>query len=395
MFRLYCLSRMKNLKVSWFLWFQALLFVAAAIVVYYLISNLGFIIGNINHFLRVISPLIAGSVIAYFLNSPCNLLEKVIKKSGESAFLIKRARGLSVLIVYLSATALLSLLGSYLFPFIAQNVLDFIDLLPQLYRDAEAWAYGIQWGYINEIFNTEEAVRSVFDNFSTANLLGHITSGLNSISGFALSLTVGIIDAVVALVLSIYILLYKELIFAITDRIARLFMKEQRLKTVKVYLLQANELFYKFIKAQFIDACVLGILATILLAVLNVRFAVALGFLLGVCNMIPKFGSIFGSVVVILLAFITGGVTQGILTAILLTGLQQIDAHIIGPKIMGDVLQINPILVFVALIVGGAYFGVIGMFLSIPVAAMLKITFINIVEARESKVQRDTCKTKA
>ena len=103
--------------------------------------------------------------------------------------------------------------------------------------------------------------------------------------------------------------------------------------------------------------------------------------------MIPKFGSIFASIVVIVLTFITGGVSLGILTAILLTIWQQIDGNIIGPMIMGDALKINPILVFVSLLVGAAYFGIIGMFLSIPVITLIKIIIMNIVEAMEAKKQ--------
>ena len=266
------------------------------------------------------------------------------------------------------------------------NILDFIDALPRLYLQIQNWAYGLQTDNLDEIFNVENAIHSFFSSFSLPDMLTQVTGGLNSISGFALGMVSGIIDFAVAVAISIYYLLYKEAIFGMFKRVARLFFKEQKLRSIHVYLAQANKLFYQFIKAQFLDAIVLAVLATILLLVLDVRFAISLGFFLGVCNMIPRFGSIFGSIIVILLSFITGGATQGILVGVLLTILQQIDGNVIGPKIMGKALRINPILVFFALIVGGAYFGVVGMFVSIPIMAMVKIIFIELMDAEELRV---------
>ena len=105
--------------------------------------------------------------------------------------------------------------------------------------------------------------------------------------------------------------------------------------------------------------------------------------------MIPKFGSIFGSIVVMILTFFTGGFRQGLILIILLTIVQNIDGNIIGPMLMGNTLKINPILVFVALLIGGAYFGIIGFFLAVPIAVMIKIVFDEFLEAREKKVDEE------
>ena len=117
----------------------------------------------------------------------------------------------------------------------------------------------------------------------------------------------------------------------------------------------------------------IGVSSTILLSILNVKFAVTLGILLGICNMIPYFGSIFASIVAGVITLFTGGVTQAITVLLVLLILQQIDGNIIGPRIMGDALNVNPILIIVSITIGGAYFGVLGMFLAVPVAAIIKI----------------------
>ena len=80
---------------------------------------------------------------------------------------------------------------------------------------------------------------------------------------------------------------------------------------------------------------------------------------------------------------ITGGASQTIWMLIVVIILQQIDANIINPKIIGDSLKISPLIVILAVTIGGAYFGVIGMFLSVPIAAVLKILVNDYIDNNE------------
>ena len=377
---------MKNLNINWFFWLQALLFLGAVFVLYNIIAGSSAIFAAMGNFLRIISPVIVGFVIAYLLSGACSLFERLIKKNISKTFVQKRARGLSVMIVYLIAVLTLYLAGSFLFPIILQNINDFIHFsLPTIYIQARNWVMGVDWGGLSELLNIDEQLQSFFENFSLADVMGHAQFGMYQVTGFVVNITSGIFNAVIAMIISIYASLHKNKLLDMFNRLMNIFFKEPRLSQIRSYLTLANELFYKFIKAQFLDACILGFLATVLLTVLGVPFAVVLGLFLGVCNMIPQFGSIFGTIVTIAFTFITGTPTQALMVAAFLTILQQIDANVISPKIMGNALKINPILIISSLVVGGAYFGVIGMFLSIPIAAMLKILFIDALEKKESR----------
>lgn len=379
---------MQKFKINWSLWLEVLLLVIAIKLIFHIFSNIEAISSSIQGFLGVISPYIIGFIIAYFLNVPCDFLEKQFSKIKKFPFIAKRARGFSILALYLFVISIVALIISYVFPIIIQNIFEFVSSIPMIYDEALIWLNNLD---LSNLYGMEEDMRSFFDTFELQNIFSHITTGLNSIGSFAMSMGMGmgmgVLDMFLSLVTSIYVLLYKKDIFALMNRIAKLFMKESQLKILKSYVVRANNIFYKFISTQFLDACILGILATILLMVLNVSFAVTLGIFLGICNMIPKFGSIFGSIVVMIIAFFTGGLTHGIIVIVSLTVLQQIDGNIIGPKLMGDALDINPIVVFIALTVGGAYFGVIGMFLAIPVAVMMKIILIELMEERERRLQ--------
>ena len=106
---------------------------------------------------------------------------------------------------------------------------------------------------------------------------------------------------------------------------------------------------------------------------MQIKYASLLGFTIGLFNMIPYFGAIIAVIIAGVITLITAGFSKALIMLIVIIILQQIDANIINPKIVGDSLKISPLLVILAVTIGGAYFGIIGMFLGVPVAAVLKI----------------------
>lgn len=334
-----------------------------------------------------------GIIIAYFLNVPCNLVEKQISKV-KYPFIVKRARIISVLAIYLGAILIIMLIFSYIFPIIMKNILEIASDIPFYHYDIIQWVGNLDVSSFKGIFDLKATLESFLSTYSVQDILTQIATGIGSISGYALVMTSRVVNLFLSIIISIYTLLYKELLIATIDRIAKLFIKKRSLEIIKSYLYQTNEIFYKFIFTQFLDAFILGVLATIILALIGVKYAVTLGILLGICNMIPYFGAMFASIATVIITLLTGGATLAIITGISLLILQQIDGNIIGPRLMGGALNMNPILIILSITIGGAYFGVIGMFLSIPIAAILKIIFNNFIEMREKKIFTDEGRNK-
>lgn len=106
---------------------------------------------------------------------------------------------------------------------------------------------------------------------------------------------------------------------------------------------------------------------------MGIKYAPLLGFFIGLFNMIPYVGAIIAVAISAVITLITGGLTQAIWMLIVVIILQQIDANIINPKIVGQSLKVSPLLVIFAITVGGAYFGMLGMFLAVPVSAVVRI----------------------
>ena len=151
------------------------------------------------------------------------------------------------------------------------------------------------------------------------------------------------------------------------------------------YIDSTNRRFFIFISSQLIDAIIVGILVTIAMSIIGVKYAVLLGFMIGIFNIIPYFGAIVAVAISVIITIITGGLSQAAIMAVVVIILQQIDSNIINPKIIGNSLEISPLLVIFAVTVGGAYFGVLGMFLAVPITAVLKIVFNDYIEFKIQK----------
>ena len=122
---------------------------------------------------------------------------------------------------------------------------------------------------------------------------------------------------------------------------------------------------------------------------MNVKYAVLLGLMIGVFNIIPYFGAIVASGIAIVITIFTGGFGQALIMAIVVIVLQQIDANVINPKIVGSSLKLSPILIIFAVTIGGAYFGILGMFLSVPIVAIIKILVLDYIELKSIKRIRE------
>jgi len=126
----------------------------------------------------------------------------------------------------------------------------------------------------------------------------------------------------------------------------------------------------------------LVVITVIALAIMQVDFSVVLALIIGVSNFVPYFGSIVGSLIVIVIVFLTEDLYTSIMVAIFILILQQIDANVIKVKLFGDSFDMSPFLVIFSITIGGAYYGIAGMVLAIPIVAMLKTLFNDIMEHR-------------
>ena len=150
------------------------------------------------------------------------------------------------------------------------------------------------------------------------------------------------------------------------------------------YFTNGNQIFFRFISSQVIDGFIVAAITCIAMSIIGVKYSLLLGVFIGISNLIPYFGAIVGVGVSIIITLLTGGWKQAIIMAIVVVVLQQIDANIINPRITGSRLQISPLLVIFAVTIGGAYFGVIGMFIAVPIATLIKLMVQDFIEEKKN-----------
>lgn len=380
-------SKIKN-WTRWFFWFSL---IVAVVLVYKTLDNIGEITEGIKHFLGIISPFLIGVLISYILYVPCKKIEEALNKVKKVKFISKKSRPLSILTVYIIVLLLIVILINVILPPVIQSIIDLVNNFGQYYSMA---VNNINQLPEDSILKTEQAqnVINAIRNIDLTKIINteKITDYVQGIIG----MLGGIFDIFVAIIVSIYILNSRTRIIKFLERLFGAIFKEKTYKNIDKYFNRTNEFFFKFLASQILDAIVVGILTSIAMSIMGVKYAVLLGFMIGLFNIIPYFGAIVAVILAGIITFLTGGISQAIWMVVVVTVLQQIDANVINPKIVGDSLKINPLLVILSVTIGGAYFGVIGMFLAVPVAAVIKLLVNDFIEWRSYKKTVNNRKTK-
>lgn len=366
----------KKFFSKWLYWFT---FGAALIIIYKVMDNFSGIKSGIADLLGVLMPFIFGIIISYILYVPVKKLEVLFGKVKKIKIIKKKARGLAVLIVYVMAIIILVLFTNYVIPLIINSLLDFVNNFQNY--------YSIIMEKINSLpedsFIKSEIVKSNIQKIGEINISSYINiEQVTKYAQGAINIASGIFDFFVSIIVSAYILLERGEIIKFFKKLFNAIFEKETCKRLGGYFNRTNDIFLKFLASQLLDAIVVGILTSIAMSILGVKYAVLLGVMIGLFNMIPYFGAIVAVIIATVITFITGGLSQAIWMVITTTILQQIDANIINPKIVGESLKISPLLVIFAVTIGGAYFGVLGMFLAVPVVTILKVLIGDFIEIK-------------
>ena len=362
---------------KWLYWFT---FGIAVILVYKTVDNLGQVTNWIRDLLGVLAPFAAGILISYILYIPCRKVEETYIKVKRIKIISKRARPLSIITVYVIVLILIVILINFIVPPVIQSVIDLTNNLQYYYEAATS--------KINELpedsFWKTEVITRIIEEVRLIDVKQIINvEQLTQYAQGAISFAGKIFDIFVAIVVSIYVLNSRREILKFFSKLVGAIFREKTYNNINKYFNSSNEIFFHFLSSQIIDAIVVGIITSIAMGIMGVKYAVLLGFMIGLFNLIPYIGAIIAVLIATIITLLTGGVSQAIWMLVVVTILQQIDANIINPKIVGSSLKINPLLVILAVTIGGAYFGIIGMFLAVPVIAVLKVIIEDFIEYRE------------
>lgn len=362
-------------------WIPIFIVAVILMLIYKTIDNITQITSAIGNFLAVISPLLYGILFAYFLYLPHNAIEKLLSKI-KIAFISKHARGFSTILIFMLLILLLIFLLSFLLPIIFSNLVALANSIPEYIATILAFLNNIPEDSILASFDIAGTIRSYSGDIINAIVN---PAGIEQLARGVMSFAGGIFSIAMGLVISLYILLDRNRIAGFFRSLGSAVFKhpERERRTVK-YLSQVNKVLFTFIASKGLDSIINIVVATTILLIFGVPYAPLLGLVAGVFNFIPYLGSIISTFVISAITLITGDVSTMLKVMICLLAFNQIDGNFIEPRIMKSSLKINPILVIIAVVIGGAYMGIVGMFLAVPAAAIIKQLLLEYIASTDS-----------
>ncbi len=367
---------------KWLFWFS---FAVASIIVYKTIDSVSQVFTVIGGFFKMLMPFLMAILTAYILYIPCKSTENVLKKA-KLKFIRKHARGISVLLIYLTVILIIFIIINFIWPNLSSSVTDLANNIPSYYNSAIEYFSNLDEDSILYKLNIEEYVSKLKDIKIEKEIVKWINfDNISSYIKGIVGATNIIFDAFVTIVVSVYMLLERNDIKSFLQNLSKAMFDKKTNDAIAGYYKKTNSIFFSFITSQLLDAFIVGIITSIAMSLMKVKYAVLLGFIIGLFNIIPYFGAIVAVIIAVIITIFTGGFTQAMWVAIVTIILQQIDANIINPRILGNSLNLSPILVIFAVTFGGTYFGVLGMFLGVPIIAFLKVILNDFINYQQNK----------
>ena len=372
-------------RTQYFKWgLTAFLTVCAVLVFYDTFYQGGTLQGFLSQLASILSPVLYGFAIAYLLTPVMSWLENNIALLWKRCFKkeLKRPSGalrlISILLTEAAVLFLLYLLMSVLIPQLVDSVTTLINNAESYYRNVYRWADSLLdsdneiavWiaSLITDrysdgmVFLTEKILPWV--QKAVVPLTNGIWSGIRGAVGFAFDLIVG-------LIVSIYLMGMKEKSLARCCKAVYACLSEKKADAVMRGTRRINAIFSGFVRGKLLDSLIIGILCFICCSLLKLPYTPLVSVVVGVTNVIPFFGPFLGAIPSAFLILLVSP-KQCLIFVVFIIVLQQFDGNILGPKILGDATGISSFWVIVAILVGGGFGGVLGMFIGVPVFACVQ-----------------------
>ena len=188
-------------------------------------------------------------------------------------------------------------------------------------------------------------------------------------------------NLVIALIVSIYILMDKKILLGTVKASIYAFLPQKRIPYIMDTLKECNDIFGGFVIGKAIDSLIIGVLCFIVMTILRLPYTLLISLIVGITNMIPYFGPFIGAVPGAIVMLMVSPL-KAVIFIIMIFALQQFDGLYLGPKILGQSVGLRPLWIIVAITIGGSIAGVLGMFLGVPIMAVLRYLVMRTLKQR-------------
>ena len=333
---------------------------------YTLINNVEPLFGVLQAIFVALSPFIYGIGIAFLLNP----LRKIIEYSWlEKTKLKPRTKK----VIASFGALLIGIIMLFVF---------FSILIPQMISSIQTFLSSFE-GYVdtahkffesNNFFSDDllKTLNPVIDK--GVSMLGdwvsNIASSLNAILMYSVIFAKGVMNFLIGMIIALYILLDEPNLKRQIKKVLYALLPEKMTKGILRTTRLTINTFNSFVAGKAVDSLIIGILCYIILSFMKMPYTPLISVVVGVTNMIPVFGPFLGAIPSILILLLVDPF-KALEFSIFILILQQVDGNIIGPRILGGAVGLPTLYVMFAIIIGGALFGIVGMFIGVPVFSVI------------------------
>ena len=344
----------------------------------------------------ILKPVIIGFIIAYLLFPMLERLEgllwkiKPLKKKKSVRGLAVALQGVIILVgLFIVVSLLVSVITKQARAANSEDIIEgiktYANSINELYRELI--------DRLDKLNINSAEIKSSVDTFT--NNLGKYMLNLSSqLGNLANNLKDGLATAFFALIFSIYFLLDMPKLKNYWGRVLGIILPEKVKTTLDTLIKDADKVFSGYIRGQAIDAFMVGVVVSIVFSIIGIQYAIVIGLLIGLGNLIPYMGPIVGYSSIVIVGIATSDYKSMVIAAIALLIIQAIDGNLIYPKLLSTSVNIHPMIVIISLTVGASIGGLVGMIVAVPTGALVKVWFerlVNIAEKRnvnkENKVK--------
>ncbi|MGN1108963.1 MAG: AI-2E family transporter [Oscillospiraceae bacterium] len=355
-----------------------------------IIFNFDTVMSKLSVLGAVATPIVIGIFCAYLLNPLMTRIETgPFKKLSGSPDKKKRgkARALSLTLTMLVVLVILGLVVIMVIPQLIENLIVIFSNMESYINTIKDW--------INKIFDDNqtlvEFLGNPLDDFSkfVSDIWKQYSAELMSFAGNVAATVWAIIDTMknvlIGLIISIYLLARKEMFIGQTKKLIFAFLKVNRAQRFLNVCREASKKFLGSIVGKIIEAFIVAMICFIGCTILGLPYSLLISAIMFVFNLIPFVGPIIGAIPCTLLLLLSEEPIKALWFVIFILILQTVDGNIIAPWILGDSTGLPAVWILISILIGGGLFGILGMFLGVPVCAVVYMLFKDFIENRLKK----------
>lgn len=351
-----------HLKTPWVAYTIA---TCSAVFLYVCLTHFNVFAGAVRKIGVFISPVFLAAVFAYILNPLTTVFERYIFSKVRNPHM---RRTLSVTFTVIAVLLFIAILLIALIPQLVQSIVTFIG-------NIDGYVVSLQ-SLLNNLGSSDNVKNSALSGLisSGGDLLDMISSKLpesfNNIINTSINFTKGIIEAVIAFILAIYFLAAKDTFKHGFKFLLQAILSDRIYPATEDFLRKCNTILIRYIIYDLLDGLIIGISNMVFMVIAGMPYGVLLSVVVGVTNLAPTFGPIVGGAIgAFILVLVNPWYALGFLIFTVI--LQTFDGYILKPKLFGGSLGVPPVWVLISIIVGGRIFGIVGVLLAIPFAAIV------------------------